>query len=101
MITSVATVVGGVAPPLDSPPAPTSDLVIGTALRETAVPTISPVVPAASNVVHSRTTLPEVSTATSRVLEDLAAVIDPAGNLATGYVPGEFLLSFFFKGVNT
>ncbi|KAK8551189.1 hypothetical protein V6N13_119673 [Hibiscus sabdariffa] len=85
VITSVAS---AVAPPLDSPPAPTSDQVTGTALRETAAPTISLAVLAVSNVVHSRTTPPEGSTTTFSVLEDPVAVIDPGGNPATGYAPG-------------
>ncbi|KAL4335785.1 hypothetical protein GQ457_07G032140 [Hibiscus cannabinus] len=88
VITSVASAVGGVAPPLDSPPAPTSDQVTGTALRETAALTISLAVLAVSNAVHSRTTPPEGSTTTFSVLEDPVAVIDPGGNPATGYAPG-------------
>ena len=88
-MTLVATV-GGVAPHLGSPPALMFDLVTGTALLETVAPTISPVVRAASNAVHSRMTLLEALTVTSHAREDLG-VIDPDGNLATGYAPGEFL----------
>ncbi|KAL4281314.1 hypothetical protein GQ457_03G041970 [Hibiscus cannabinus] len=85
----ITSAVGEVSPPLDSPPVPTSDRVTGTVLLETVAPTISPAVLAASNVVHSRTTLPEGSTATFRVPEDsVAAVIGPGGNLVTGYVAG-------------
>ncbi|KAK8678814.1 hypothetical protein V6N13_144296 [Hibiscus sabdariffa] len=91
----ITSAVGEVSPPLDSPPVPTSDRVTGTVLLETVAPTILPAVLAASNVVHSRTTLPEGSTATFRVLEDsvAAAVIGPGGNPATGYVAGRDAMS--------
>ncbi|XVF26613.1 hypothetical protein REPUB_Repub14bG0033500 [Reevesia pubescens] len=91
-VTLVASV-GGVAPHLGSPPARMFDQVTGTALLETVAPTISPVVPAASNVVHSRMTLLGVLTVTSHVPEDMGPVIDPDGNLATGYVPDQDAMS--------